>query len=338
MLGIKNVGEAAAENIVEARKNYGQFESFEDFLSKIDLTTVNKRAIECLCKAGVFDCFSKDKLEVRAKILDDIEKSIQQAIKIKKEKEDTQGFLFESSQMSTVSVNVMDKKIKPLEENVALEFEKEVLDFYLSGHPLEKYKRDMIAFSMYRLDKVPTPPEDTDFSTAKIIRVAGMLTFIKHLVSKKDKTKTYGTFRIEDMYGYLDCIVFHKLYEQIREKLQEKAIVVLKGKVLNDKGHPKLSVEEFYSIEEAKKKFPPFLGSLRIQVSAVSLDDELSNKIIEILKKYPGKSKVLLDITKYNLDDYTIETEYTVKYTDKCIKELENLLGEGTTTLQYADI
>ena len=338
LLGIKNVGEAAAENIVEARKNYGQFESFEDFLSKIDLTTVNKRAIECLCKAGVFDCFSKDKLEVRAKILDDIEKSIQQAIKIKKEKEDTQGFLFESSQMSTVSVNVMDKKIKPLEENVALEFEKEVLDFYLSGHPLEKYKRDMIAFSMYRLDKVPTPPEDTDFSTAKIIRVAGMLTFIKHLVSKKDKTKTYGTFRIEDMYGYLDCIVFHKLYEQIREQLQEKAIVVLKGKVLNDKGHPKLSVEEFYSMEEAKKKFPPFLGSLRIQVSAVSLDDELSNKIIEILKKYPGKSKVLLDITKYNLDDYIIETEYTVKYTDKCIKELENLLGEGTTTLQYADI
>ena len=240
--------------------------------------------------------------------------------------------------MSTVSVNVMDKKIKPLEENVALEFEKEVLDFYLSGHPLEKYKRDMIAFSMYRLDKVPTPPEDTDFSTAKIIRVAGMLTFIKHLVSKKDKTKTYGTFRIEDMYVYLDCIVIHKLYEQIREKLQEKAIVVLKGKVLNDKGHPKLSVEEFYSMEEAKKKFPPFLGSLRIQVSAVSLDDELSNKIIEILKKYPGKSKVLLDITKYNLDDYTIETEYTVKYTDKCIKELENLLGEGTTTLQYADI
>ena len=62
LLGIKNVGEAAAENIVEARKNYGQFESFEDFLSKIDLTTVNKRAIECLCKAGVFDCFSKDKI------------------------------------------------------------------------------------------------------------------------------------------------------------------------------------------------------------------------------------------------------------------------------------
>ena len=53
MLGIKNVGEAAAENIVEARKNYGQFESFEDFLSKIDLTTVNKRAIECQNKERI---------------------------------------------------------------------------------------------------------------------------------------------------------------------------------------------------------------------------------------------------------------------------------------------
>ena len=338
LLAIKNVGEGAAENIVKTGEKFGKFESFEDFLSKIDLSAVNKRAIECLCKAGVFDCFGKNKLEVRAKILDNIEETIQRAIKTKKEQNDSQGFLFDNDEIATTSVNVMDKKVPPLDETVALEYEKEVLDFYLSGHPLEKYKRDLIVFSMYRLDKVPTPPEDTDFSTAKIIRIAGMLTSVKHLVSKKDKTKTYGTFRVEDMYGYIECIVFNKLYEKIKEKLQEKAIVVIKGKVLYDKGHPKISVEEFYSMEEAKKKFPPFFGSLRIQISSVSLDDELSNKIIEILKKYPGKSKVLLDITKYNADDYTIETEYTVQYSDDCIKELEDLLGQGTTTLQYIDI
>ena len=140
------------------------------------------------------------------------------------------------------------------------------------------------------------------------------------------------------MYGYLDCIVFHKLYEKIREKLQEKLIVVVKGKVLHDKGKPKLSIEEFYSMEEAKQKFPPFLGSLRIQVSAVALDDDMSDKILKIIAKYPGKSKVYLEIKDYKTEDYTIETEYTVKYTDECIHELEILLGPGTVTLQYRDI
>ena len=140
------------------------------------------------------------------------------------------------------------------------------------------------------------------------------------------------------MYGYLDCIVFHKLYEKISAKLQEKMIVVVKGKVLFDKGKPKLSIEEFYSMEEAKQKFPPFLGSLRIQVSAVALDDAMSDKILKTIEKYPGKSKVYLEIKDYKTEDYTIETEYTVKYSDECIKDLETLLGPGTVTLQYRDI
>ena len=338
LLAIKNVGEGAAENIVETREKFGKFESFEDFLSKIDLSAVNKRAIECLCKAGVFDCFGKNKLEVRAKILDNIEETMQQAVKTKKEQNDSQGFLFGSDEISTATVSVMDKKIPPLDETVALEYEKEVLDFYLSGHPLEKYKRDMIAFSMYRLDTVPVPPENTTFENAKIIRVAGMITNLKHLVAKSDKTKTYATFRVEDMYGYLDCIVFHKLYDKISAKLQEKMIVVVKGKVLFDKGKPKLSIEEFYSMEEAKQKFPPFLGSLRIQVSAVALDDAMSDKILKTIEKYPGKSKVYLEIKDYKTEDYTIETDYTVKYSDECIKDLETLLGPGTVTLQYRDI
>jgi len=263
---------------------------------------------------------------------------MQQAIKAKKEQNDSQGFLFDSSELSTATTNVMDKKIPPLDETVALEYEKEVLDFYLSGHPLEKYKRDMIAFSMYRLDTVPVPPENTNFDNAKIIRVAGMITSLKHLVSKSDKTKTYATFRVEDMYGYLNCIMFHNVYKNISDKLQEKMIVVVKGKVLFDNGKPKLSVEEFYSMEEAKKKFPPFLGSLRIQVPAVALDDDMSDKILKIIAKYPGKSKVYLELKDYKTEDYTIETEYTVKYTEECVKELESLLGEGTVTLQYRDI
>ncbi len=336
LTAIKNVGEGAAENIVKAREKFGKFENFEDFLAKIDLSAVNKRAIECLCKAGVFDCFGKNKLELRAKILDNIEDSMQQAIKTKKEQNDNQGFLFGNDEIATTAVNVMDKKIPPLDETIALEYEKEVLDFYLSGHPLEKYKRDLIAFSMYRMDKVPIPPENTSFDTAKIIRVAGMMTDIKHLTTKEEK-KTYGSFKLEDMYGNLECMLFHKTYEKLLKLLQEKSIVVVKGKLLGGKGKGKLAVEEIYSIEEAKKKFPPFLGSLHLQVSQVALDDELSDKIISIIMKHPGQSKVYLDIKDYQNGDYVVETEYGIKYDDLCVNEFEKLLGTGNAILQYSD-
>ena len=334
LTAIKNVGEGAAENIVEARKKFGKFENFEDFLSKIDLSAVNKRAIECLCKAGVFDCFGKNKLEVRAKILDNIEDSMQRAVKTKKEQNDSQGFLFGSDEIATTAVNVMDKKVPPLDETVALEYEKEVLDFYLSGHPLEKYKRDLIAFSANRFDKIPVPSENTDLKTAKIIRLAGMITSIKNLVSKVDK-KQFASFILSDLYDNIDCVIFPKTYKEFKDYLVEKNIVVAKGKLISKKGKCQLVISEICSLDEAKQKFTPNMGTLHIKISETALDDNLSDKIIEVLKKYPGKSKVYLDIENFKNNNYLIETDYCVKYSDECLKELEKLVGKDSINLKY---
>ena len=73
------------------------------------------------------------------------------------------------------------------------------------------------------------------------------------------------------------------------------------------------------------------------EVSQVALDDELSDKIIKIIMKHPGKSKVYLDVKDYQNGDYVIETEYGIKYDDLCINEFEKLLGTGNALLQYSD-
>jgi len=336
LLAIKNVGEAAAEEISKAREKFNKFESFNDFLSKVDLSVVNKKAIESLAKSGTFDSFSKNKLQIRAEILENIEQIVSSAVKTKKELETDQGFLFEPSEITNNKNNITEKIVEPLDETLSLEYEKEVLDFYLSGHPLEKYKRDLIAFSKYRLDKIPVPPEGTDFKTAKLIRVAGMIASVKQLTTKEEK-KAYATFKIEDLYGNIECVLFPKTYKILGDSLKEKNVVVVKGKLLNNKGFVKIAVEEIYSIEESKKKYLPFLATLYVQISEVALDDELSGKIINIISKYPGKSKVYLNVKDYQNGDYSIETEYTVKCSDECIKELDGLLGESAATLQYSD-
>ncbi|MGE4384354.1 MAG: DNA polymerase III subunit alpha [Endomicrobiaceae bacterium] len=336
LIGIKNVGESAAEEILKAREKCGKFESFDDFLSKVDLSTVNKKAVESLAKAGTFDGFGKNKLKIRAEIIENIEQIILSAVKAKKEIEADQGFLFEPSEIVSSKNNISERDIEPLDETLSLEYEKEVLDFYLSGHPLEKYKRDLIAFSKYRLDKIPVPPEGTDLKNAKLVRVAGMITSVKKLTTKEEK-KAYATFKVEDLYGNIECVMFPKIYKQLGDHLLEKNVVVVKGKLLNNKGFVKIAVEELYSVDEAKKKYLPFSGTLYVQVSEVALDDELSEKIIGIISKYPGKSKVYLNVKDYQTGDYSIETGYTVKCSDECIKALDGLLGEGSAALQYSD-
>lgn len=336
LVGVKNVGEAPADAIAEARKKHGKFASFEDFLEKVDLTTVNKKTVESLAKAGAFDGFGKNKLQVRAEILESMEEALAAAAKNKKNADSDQGFLFEPEETLSKKNSSAFKKTEPLEESLSLEYEKEVLDFYVSGHPLDKYKRDLIAFSQYRFDRIPMPPENNSLATAKIIRIAGMITSVRMLVTKEEKKK-FASFVAADLYADIECVMFPKTFERLGKYLNEKNITVIKGKLLNKQGKRQIVVEEMYTIDEAKKKYTPNLGSLHVHVSEILLDDELSEKIIEILKKYPGKSKVFLDIKDYQNGDYLIETEYNVKYSDDCLKELENLLGEQSTSLQYGE-
>lgn len=337
LIGIKNVGEGPANAISNARKEHKNFTSFDDFLSKVDLTTVNKKTIESLAKAGAFDSFGKDKLQIRADILENMEELLSTVTKNKKNLDSDQGFLFEPEETLSKKNPSVQKKTDPLEESVSLEYEKEVLDFYVSGHPLDKYKRDLIAFSQYRFDKIPMPPENNSLATAKIIRLAGMITSIRMLVTKEEKKK-FASFILADLYGDIECVMFPKTFDKLGQYLNEKNVIIIKGKILNKQGKRQVFVEEAYTIEEAKKKYTPNLGCLHVHVSEIALDDELSEKIIEILKKHPGKSRVFLDIKDYQNGDYLVETEYMVKYSDDCLNELENLLGEHSTSLQYSEV
>ncbi len=336
LIGVKNVGEGPADAIAAARKEKGKFESFDDFLEKVDLSAVNKKTVESLAKAGAFDSFGKNKLQVRADILANMEDALASAAKSKKNADSDQGFLFEPEETFSKKNQALEKKTDPLDETLSLDYEKEVLDFYVSGHPLDKYKRDLIAFSQYRFDKIPMPPENNSLAAAKIIRLAGMIMSVRMLVTKEEKKK-FASFMLADLYADIECVMFPKTFEKLGNYIQEKKVVVLKGKLLNKQGKRQIVVEEIYSVDEAKKKYPPNLGTLHIHVSEISLDDEMSEKIIDVLKKYPGKSKVFLDVKDYQNGDYLIQTDYLVKYSDDCLKELENLLGEQSTSLQYGE-
>lgn len=335
LLAVKNVGEAITESIKETRSEGGPYKDWDDFLQRIDLKSTNKKALESLAKAGVFDCFGKEKLATRAGLLASIDSSVDKAAKIKQEKESAQGFLFDSAEVISDKIDI--EEVKPLEPFEALEFEKEVLGFYLSGHPLTPRKRELIAYSNYRLDNLPKPKENVDIKDAQIVRIAGMISSIKKLITKAKK-EPYAKFKIEDLYGNVEAILFPKSLEKYQEYLIPNNVVVVKGRLTGTEGEPEIIVEEIMTMDEAKEKFQPNCGEIHIKLSTTRYDDDLSQELIKIFQKYTGKAKVFLDLEDPIQGNFILETPYLSNWSDKFIDEIEKIVGnKDIVDLQYED-
>ncbi|MCL2484544.1 MAG: DNA polymerase III subunit alpha [Endomicrobia bacterium] len=335
MLAVKGVGEGVTLAIEAARNDGGKFKDWDDFLQKIDLKSVNKKALENLAKAGVFDSFGKNKLEIRADIIASVDKSVDAAAKIKAEKESAQGFLF-GEDTDIGKTNTLKKAEKPLEQLEALNFEKEVLGFYISGHPLTPRKRELIAYSNYRLDNLPKPKPDVDFKNAQIIRVAGMMTAIKKTLSKKDKPM--ALFKLEDLHGSVDVALYPQKYDLFEKYLIPNSVVVIKGLLMGTDALPKISAEEIMTIDEAKTKFQPNCGKVHIKLSTTRYDDALSEELKKVFATHRGKAKVFLDLEDPAHGNFSIETEYTTDCSDNFVNDIEKTVGtKNIVDLHYTN-
>ncbi|MCL2335691.1 MAG: DNA polymerase III subunit alpha [Endomicrobia bacterium] len=327
LLAVKNVGEGVTECIEKVRGGAnGAFKDWDEFLQRIDLKSTNKKALESLTKAGVFDPFGKDKLEIRAALIASIDSSVDKAAKIKHDKESAQGFLFDSAE--TIKSEKTLLKAKPLETFEALDFEKEVLGFYLSGHPLTPRKRDLVAYSNYRLDSLPVPKENVDIKDAQIVRIAGMIASIKKLISKAKK-EPYAKFKVEDLSGSVEAILFPKSYERYESYLTPNNVVVIKGRLMGSEGQAEIIVEEMMTIDEAKKKFQPNCGEVHIKLSTTRFDDDLKDQLTKVFKDNKGKAKVFLDLEDPVSGSFSIETEYLSDCSDTFVEEVEKAIGSS---------
>jgi DNA polymerase-3 subunit alpha len=314
LLAIKNVGEAIGDEL-DNRAGSGGFKNFDDFLEKIDLKNTNKKALECFAKAGVFDSFGDNHLKTRAEILSSIDQSVDAALKAQKN----------ANILELFEMDEIKKKpdVLPLDAHKALEFEKEVLGFYLSGHPLSDKQNDLKAYGRYRLDAVPLPKENADWRFAKIIRLAGMMTGIKKQISKAKKE--FAKFKLEDLNGTIECIMFPKTYETFGEYLIPNSFVIVKGKLQNKEGTAELIVEEIFTLNEARQKLTPYVGVVNLTVSTAGFNDALSDTLSNLLGAHPGNNKVLMHIEDTAHGNYTLETDFQINFTPELKTEIEAL-------------
>jgi DNA polymerase-3 subunit alpha len=223
--GIKNVGSGAAEEIIKVRQS-GYFKSFMDFLDRVDLKAVDKRAVEFLIKGGAFDKLDKrPPLEYRSELFHNLEKAMDYAASKKEDQSTGQASLFGGTDEKEYADFVFEKSL-PWSKTEMLNFEKATIGFYFSGHPLDEYKglweKATENGSRINLADKESLPQGTAI-------LVGLITNVKTINTKSGGKMAFVS--LEDYSGSIDMTFFDSAWRYCADKITPDTVCIIKGKI-----------------------------------------------------------------------------------------------------------
>jgi DNA polymerase-3 subunit alpha len=247
---IKNVGYNIVEQIIEERKAHGHYKSIQDFISRVNGKVLNKKSLESLIKAGAFD-----RLEERNRILLNLDKLMQWSKDDKRIKESGQKGLFAGNGASDnhISLNAVDAA----DEYDKLNWEKELLGLYVSGHPLERYKEllENMTMPIRKINtdlgqvRVRSNPFERYIIQGEMVTVGGIISNIKKIITKKGQPMMF--MKVQDLTDRIEVVVFPSLIEKNPDIFKENKIVSITGRTDVKDGSPKVIANEVEEILES---------------------------------------------------------------------------------------
>ncbi len=312
LVAIKGVGHAAIESIIDEREKNGEFTSFEDFIARSDIHALNRRLVENLILAGAFDQFGVS----RAVLVEVCGELIDMAAGIAKQKESCQISLF-GTVLEETPLHVDYPNIPEFDTKTKLSKEKEVLGVYISGHPLENYmeKFHKFSFSCLSLAEYEEDEEGNrtypDLEDGTFVTMGGMITAINKKVTKNGANMAFIT--VEDVYGGIEVVLFPKVYDRYKDKLEIESIVEISGRLqLRDGEKPAIALDKIKifddgSGEEEKTPAAPAATVEKVKTPKEYLcivlngdDAKLKDEIIDTVEQYPGNMITYLKIDGKN--------------------------------------
>jgi DNA polymerase-3 subunit alpha len=336
LAAVKNVGVNAIESILKARAEVGgRFTSFWQFCEKVDLRVMNKRVIESLIKAGALDSLGR-----RGPLMAAVDKAMERAQKAQKDAEQGQAGLFglfeEAPRAGREGADDLPHAAD-WEEGERLAKEKEVLGFFVSGHPLDKYAEKLrnlpgvisVAEALER--KPPEKRWGAQADPADELQVAGMMLGLRVQKSKRDQ-KLYAQATLEDATGKIELICFSRDYERLSGQLKMEAPVVVRGVLMGDEdAAPKISISSIAALEEVPVKLP---SALRIRINLSSATEEMFSGLKSAADAAPGPGKVMLHLEKKGEYAVILEPEEMSVAADRgWVERVEELVGKGSIQL-----
>ncbi|QLY27166.1 DNA polymerase III subunit alpha [Bdellovibrio sp. KM01] len=299
--GIKGVGQNAVEAIVEARENMPdkKFNSLDEFFNAIDLRRVNKKVIECLIKAGAFEGFGAH----RAQLMAGYQKFLDRAQGLQKDRELGQSSLFDLGPSTETIVKL--EEVKPWSRTASLAYEKEVLGFYLSDHPLKGFDTLSEIFTSCKIVDLPAQmpaqgsPEWEAMQAAKKdwknrdaakkrVVVAGLITELRELITKKGTRMAFG--KVEDLTGAVELVIFPDAFAKNGEMLKDERPMLIGGGLEVEEGVAKIMVDSVSPLEDILKK------TKRMVFRLDRIPHEDYGRLKSLMTENPGPTAVSLEI------------------------------------------
>ncbi len=287
---IKGVGEAAIEAMLKEREENGDYLSLQDFVNRIEPSKVNKRVIESAVKAGGFDRFGYS----RKALLDQIELIVDTAKKSSEAKKNAVGSLFgDDDEITTVELVLNNSEEYGLKE--ILEFEKDTLGFYVSGHPLDEY-REKISELNYTLSSEIEGVKDDSF-----VVFIGKVESVETKISKKGNQ--FGIVNLMDFHGNVEIMLFSDKLEQLKEMNTDEPIA-FKAKITHTEMFTRIGVTKIMTLREAAKETKKVKKEVREIPEeplsfSIKLDEntQILEELYTIIRQHPGGRELKLVIT-----------------------------------------
>ncbi|MGA3162575.1 MAG: DNA polymerase III subunit alpha [Verrucomicrobiota bacterium] len=280
LAAIKGVGEVAVETILKARNEGGKFKSLSDLCERVDGRTVNRKILEALIKSGACDGFG----QTRATLCAQIERTLGRAAGILSDKQKGQSSLF----------GVLEEKAPQMPESISnlpewpqhelLAHEKELLGFYVTGHPLTPYAPLLEKYALTNTAKLAESPNRS------LTRIGGLIAAVQHGVSKKSG-KPYSIVTLEDLEGSVQVLCMNENYDRYRELLKPNKAIFVIGEANTSDERPKIFPQEILPLEDAPKRFTK---QVHLRLHTAHLQPEQLDSVRELVAAHPGKCPLLL--------------------------------------------
>ncbi len=316
---VKNVGLGAVEEILHLREGGVQVSSLFDFCESVDLRKANRRVIESLIKAGAFDVTGAH----RSQLMLVVDEALEQGQARQKELRGGQPALFDG--LIAPHGHTPLPEIEEWHENQLLSFEKEVLGFYLTSHPLMRFEADILELATADTETLGETPSGTQVS------IGGVVSEVKEISTKKGDQMAF--LSLEDMKGRAEVIVFPDLFRTVRPYLKADMPVLIRGIVDKGEERPKVKASSLVPLDEAKREK---VSRVHFRLRTPGLSKEQLLRLKEILEENKGECEALLHLIVPHRSEVIMELPpaFMVAPSEKMRKSVEGLFGEKAVEME----
>ncbi|MEE2822303.1 MAG: DNA polymerase III subunit alpha [Acidobacteriota bacterium] len=323
LAAIRNVGEAAIRSILGCRQEIGQFKSFHEFCEEVDLRAVNRRSMESLIKSGAFDAQGYH----RKSLVEALDGAIEYGHKTQKDRQTGQGKLFaapeEQSGSNGTSGDITDKGEWP--DRQKWSYEKEILGYYVTGHPLLEYTKELEKFSGVSANQI-----GEDISGQKV-SIGGIVTNLRHLRTRKGDSM--ASFQLEDLSGTVSVLVWPNAWEQHSSLIKNDFPVLIKGQCeVDGKGVARVLCSEVSALDSLWEKG---INKTCIRIPLPSLNDHKVSQLHSLVTSFPGNCPLEFELVEEKTYRIHVipEEGILIDPIPSFVEAIENLFGENSINL-----